>query len=58
MGLRIFALIHGCALTEIREFKFDLLKILSLGFFFKIISRFVFLMFLFKTHLDLNSYDF
>ena len=34
MGLRISALIHGCALTEIREFKFDLLKILSLVFFF------------------------
>ena len=34
MGLRISALIHGYALTEIREFKFDLLKILSLGFFF------------------------
>ena len=33
-GLRISALIHGCALTEIREFKFDSLKILSLGFFF------------------------
>ena len=24
----------SCALTEIREFKFDLFKILSLGFFF------------------------
>ena len=32
MGLRISALIHGCALTEIREFEFDLFRILSLGF--------------------------
>ena len=34
LGLRISALIHGCALTKIREFKFDSLKILSLGLFF------------------------
>ena len=34
LGLRISALIHGCSLTEIREFKFDLFRILSLDFFF------------------------
>ena len=42
----------------------DYVDALDLGFFIKnfwvcvLGSRFVFLLFLFKTHLDLNSYDF